>query len=585
MLLKDEGSLPSLRSILLLTKTESMRKYPISKVLTLSVIAISLSACSDDKTNGSENNNGNQNATFDASEWYPGGELGTTENTTAGCYQDESPAVEEAGLLKEFNYGEAFFERNYTLNTKPFKGLGPCWVRPSCIYCHPGYGHGKKQYKYEANTMGNGYLLALFYPAGSSDGKGGAYSEDTYVTEIAGVPQTKAQTPFLPPIDESGIHIEWKKATDEHGNKFADGETYELSYPEVTIYEAAIHTSPKPRAGYTVRLESTIGIQGTALIDAIPDDSLKKQYAHEAQFAKLNPMMWDADKNDWASTAFMNLEGRGNVVRRFNYQLSRSSLQQDYAIWEICNVTRKDLHYLYTTKEWAKANSEDEKVIDYIQQHGKDDKLLNPYYGDGTRENIKYLVNLLLGLNSPEDAPTYEKYFVDKFGEEMEDQNYYNFMVWQRGLAVPKARNLDDEQVKQGKQIFMRIGCANCHRPSWTTGKDDYWATSFVKGMGKMPTYPYQKIYPYSDFVQHRLYMENDIINGWCRTTPLWGRGLSVANTGAEDRLHDCRAKNEIEAIMWHGYSKNSDAYFATQNFYKLSKAERDAVVKFIRSI
>lgn len=248
-------------------------------------------------------------------------------------------------------------------------------------------------------------------------------------------------------------------------------------------------------------------------------------------------------------------------------------------------MTRKDLHYLYTTKEWAKANSEDEKVIDYIQQHGKDDKLLNPYYGDGTRENIKYLVNLLLGLNSPEDAPTYEKYFVDKFGEEMEDQNYYNFMVWQRGLAVPKARNLDDEQVKQGKQIFMRIGCANCHRPSWTTGKDDYWATSFVKGMGKMPTYPYQKIYPYSDFVQHRLYMENDIINGWCRTTPLWGRGLSVANTGAEDRLHDCRAKNEIEAIMWHGYSKNSDAYFATQNFYKLSKAERDAVVKFIRSI
>ena len=131
----------------------------------------------------------------------------------------------------------------------------------------------------------------------------------------------------------------------------------------------------------------------------------------------------------------------------------------------------------------------------------------------------------------------------------------------------------------------MKIGCANCHRPSWTTGKDDYWATSFVKGMGKLPTYPNQKIYPYTDMVQHRLYMVNDIINGWCRTTPLWGRGLSLANTGAEDRLHDCRAKNEIEAIMWHGYSKNSDAYYATQNFYKLSKAERDAVVKFLRAI
>lgn len=40
-----------------------------------------------------------------------------------------------------------------------------------------------------------------------------------------------------------------------------------------------------------------------------------------------------------------------------------------------------------------------------------------------------------------------------------------------------------------------------------------------------------------------------------------------------------------VEAIMWHGYNKNSDAYFATQNFYKLSKTERDAVVAFIKAI
>ena len=100
-----------------------------------------------------------------------------------------------------------------------------------------------------------------------------------------------------------------------------------------------------------------------------------------------------------------------------------------------------------------------------------------------------------------------------------------------------------------------------------------------------LPKYPNQTIYPYTDLVQHRLKMKNDIHGSWCRTTPLWGRGLSRANTGAEDRLHDCRARNEIEAIMWHAYSKDGDAYKSAERFYHLKKADRDAVVKFLRSI
>ena len=41
----------------------------------------------------------------------------------------------------------------------------------------------------------------------------------------------------------------------------------------------------------------------------------------------------------------------------------------------------------------------------------------------------------------------------------------------------------------------------------------------------------------------------------------------------------------EVEAIMWHCYSKKSHAYSAAMNFYKAPKSERDAVVKFLRSI
>ncbi len=562
---------------------------------------LSFASCSDSATDVIDNNKEKTDSTeivetdaayvgkavgnFTADEWYPAGKLGTTENTSTNSYEDETPSVTENGYSSSFMNGETVFEHKYTWNTNPYKGLGPLFSRRSCIYCHPSYGHGKRQTKYDADVIGNGYLLALFYAAGTTDANGKYYEKDTYVSQITGVPQTRTMSPFLPEIDESGINIEWKHATDEHGNKFADGETYDLIYPEVSVAMNAIHTSPMPAAGFTVRVESTIGIGGACLIDAIPDDSIKKQYQSEAAHAELNPMMWDKSANDWASTAYMDLSNGRKGIKKFNYQLSRASLQQDYAIWEVCNVTRKDLHYLYTTKEWAKANSESEEVINYIMENGKDpSSLLSPYCGE-TKEETAQKVEQLLGLNSASDAPVYEKNFIEKFGEEMSDQQYYDFMVWQRGLAIPRARNLHSKTVQRGKEVFMQIGCSSCHRPSWTTGPDDYWATDYVNSLGKLPTYPNQKIYPYTDLVQHRLYMENDIINGWCRTTPLWGRGLSLRNTGSDDRLHDCRARTVIEAIMWHGYSSKSDAHWSVQNFYKLDKADRDAVVAFIEAI
>ena len=147
---------------------------------------------------------------------------------------------------------------------------------------------------------------------------------------------------------------------------------------------------------------------------------------------------------------------------------------------------------------------------------------------------------------------------------------------------VAMTRNLIP--VTEGLTFLMRIGCATCHRPSWKTGNDNYWKPA-VYADKELPRYQEQTIWPYTDMIQHRLYMKNGIHGSWCRTTPLWGRGLSRINTGAEDRLHDNRARDVIEAIMWHGYSKESDAYWCTEKFYNLSKEERDAVVEFINSI
>ena len=510
---------------------------------------------------------------FSADEWYPGGLLGTTDNVTAGCYEDEAPAVTRQGLDAEFNLGETFFERNFNSATAPFNGLGPASLRRSCIDCHPGYGHGKRQMSYKSQ-FGNGYLLAIYHPVDGQNSNDGPY-----ISEVTGMPQTQASYPFLPPLDEDQIKISWHEVTAMESGlpmEFEDGEKYSLIYPEVYIPTTAFNTKPQPE-NIAVRLESTIGIMGTGLLDAITEDDLREQYRQEAKYVELNPSMWDKDANDFASTAWYTLADGQKAVKKFTYALTRASLQDGAganAIWNITNVTRSDRPKLYTTTAWADKMAETPSVIEAI----KNDPL-SPYFADGTDDGIADAVRNLLSPNTNQfDNPWY------RFEAEMSDYNYYAFLVWHRGLSIPRARNLQDPVVQQGKKVFKEIGCATCHRPSWTTGEDNYWAPSII-GSRPLPKYPKQTIYPYSDMIQHKLAMKNDIHGSWCRTTPLWGRGLSLVNTGAEDRLHDCRARNEIEAIMWHGYSKDSQAYESTLKFYHLSKSDRDAVVKFLRAI
>src|SRR5574344_1251590 len=122
-------------------------------------------ACSDDTSDVVNPNEGIGKAVgvFTASEWFPGGELGTTSNEQ-GCYSNPSPYVERNDLYMAFKKGETFFENDFTLNSQPLRRLGPAWVRSGCMYCHPSYGHGKRQDKYLANTMGNGYLLVIYHP-------------------------------------------------------------------------------------------------------------------------------------------------------------------------------------------------------------------------------------------------------------------------------------------------------------------------------------------------------------------------------------------------------------------------------------
>lgn len=526
--------------------------------LYLSVIAVlSFAACSDNDPSFTSEPEDEL-----SEEWYAGGKLGTTFNTTSSAYEQPTPVVDaNPTMAASFVRGERFFEDVFisgSENGAQRQGLGPLYVRNSCISCHPGYGHGRRQTRYRANDFGNGYLLVI------------TDNTDTYLSSLTGMPQTKAVAPFKAPLNEDKIKIDWLDYTDEWGNKFPDGEMYSLIYPEVTIPENAYYvplevtkngkTTAVPFANVKVRLESTIGIYGTGLLDAIPDDSLKAQYIREEKYGvKLNTSIFA--NGEWTKTY-------GNTPHpfRFTYALSRGPLQDaagTNALWNITNVTRSDRRYHYMTVAYAKVASQDPDVqkdfYKYFPEYNKTGKVSEDIYN--------YLMT--------KDLPV-----------EMKDDEYTDFMVWHRGLAVPAARDLNDKDVQKGKNLFTEIGCVTCHRPSWKTVDDRFTDPNnfFSDADNRLPRYPDQKIWPYTDMVQHRLYMTNDIRTGWCRTTPLWGRGLSEKCSGTSDRLHDCRARNVMEAIMWHGNAQ-SDARPTIEKFRKLDKADREAIVKFINSI
>ena len=566
-----------------------------------------LSACSDEENKGG--NPEGENPDNEYPEWYyAGGQLGTAYLSTSNAYEQPTEPVEaNAEMSQRFKNGEQLFEKMYMSNhTGVRKGLGPAYVRSSCIHCHPGYGHGKRNAagSFETSSIGNGCLLVVYNP-----------ETDGYVSWLTGMPQGHAVEPFKAPLDESKVIITWKKYTDDWGNQFPDGETYDLEYPEVTMSPDAVYAYNEDvisdLGNYKVLLESTIGIYGTGLVDAISDEDLKAQYAQEESDGYLpngiNPAFFKNGEwvkqysNTKATDVAADFADKGEQHPfRFTYALSRGPLQDAAganAMWNIPNVTRSNrrYHYLDTyfsndqaadidrTKfggsSWVKASAYDPDVQAGYQSYietADPEKNHPTWHADDYSDREKVATAIAAYLTSKE------------LDVEMDDEDYLDFMVWHRGLAVPAVRNIDDEAVQRGTELFEEIGCAYCHRPSWKTGADDYFDPNgfFARGDNRLPKYPNQTIWPYSDFIQHKLHMENDIRTGWCRTTPLWGRGLHQMCTGSAtaDRLHDNRARNVIEAIMWHGNAQ-SDARKSVEKFRELPKEDRDAIVKFIDAI
>jgi CxxC motif-containing protein (DUF1111 family) len=144
-------------------------------------------------------------------------------------------------------------------------------------------------------------------------------------------------------------------------------------------------------------------------------------------------------------------------------------------------------------------------------------------------------------------------------------------------LGVPARRNLDDPQVRFGEELFEQVGCDGCHLTTLFTGT-----------LPGVPAVSNQRIHPYTDLLVHNMgagladNRPDFRANGseW-RTPPLWGIGLVQTVNGHTFFLHDGRARNLTEAVLWHG----GEATRARERFKSLSSTARNALIAFLNSL
>ena len=160
---------------------------------------------------------------------------------------------------------------------------------------------------------------------------------------------------------------------------------------------------------------------------------------------------------------------------------------------------------------------------------------------------------------------------------ELREQMLDDLSFWVMALEAPEQRDRDQPSVKRGEKLFAQAKCASCHVPELRTGE-----------FPAIPQLSKRRFRAYTDLLIHD--MGDGLADGrpdfkagardW-RTAPLWGIGLSKQVNGSTNLLHDGRARNVLEAILWHG----GEAQASRDRFARLTKEQRDDLIAFVNSL
>jgi CxxC motif-containing protein (DUF1111 family) len=145
-----------------------------------------------------------------------------------------------------------------------------------------------------------------------------------------------------------------------------------------------------------------------------------------------------------------------------------------------------------------------------------------------------------------------------------------------RTLAVPARRGVKQDEVKRGEELFRSMGCSSCHLPTLETGESD------------IPELSNQTIHPFTDLLLHDMgpgladgRPDGEATGREWRTAPLWGIGLQSTVNKHTRFLHDGRARNLEEAILWHG----GEAKAAQEEYVQMPGEDRKALLAYLRSL
>ncbi|MAF76776.1 MAG: thiol oxidoreductase [Halobacteriovoraceae bacterium] len=135
-------------------------------------------------------------------------------------------------------------------------------------------------------------------------------------------------------------------------------------------------------------------------------------------------------------------------------------------------------------------------------------------------------------------------------------------------IDAPK-RQIDPDKIsfiEKGSTLFQKINCQSCHRESYQL--DD------------------RVISPYTDLLLHDMgeglaSERSDRDSYMWKTPPLWGLGSQKKVNSHTRLLHDGRARNIEEAILWHG----GEATMSREAYLKLSKTEKAELHYFLESL
>ncbi|TDR41628.1 CxxC motif-containing protein (DUF1111 family) [Tahibacter aquaticus] len=149
--------------------------------------------------------------------------------------------------------------------------------------------------------------------------------------------------------------------------------------------------------------------------------------------------------------------------------------------------------------------------------------------------------------------------------------------VQMTGAPSRRPDSIDLPGAIAGEAVFTQINCGGCHVATLQTGYRHPLAE--LRG---------QTIHAYTDLLLHdmgdaladQLTPQAQANREW-RTPPLWGLGLREAVNGHGRLLHDGRARNIAEAILWHG----GEAQASREAFRNLPAAARAHLVEFLESL